>query len=337
MARKRKIFAPSEDDITAAEWRSVEGFPAYEVSNGGLVRNETGLLLKPEVGHRGHLRVTLYNESGPQRHLVHRLVLLHFVGPAPSEEHECAHWDGDPANNQVGNLRWATPKENTEDARRHGRLIVGEKCHFSKLDEDQATEIRKRVACGSSTGALADELGLDLGTVNRIVCGKSWKHLSGPIRQSRARRPVDESTVAQAIRSVAEGLSVSEAARQFGCSRQSINRRRYNPPEKLIHAAVIEHWTKLGLPSTLVATLPNAHAHGQPGLTPGLADLVALAPDLPVGFIELKRDYDSPISDEQRDFGKLCVQLGIPFMVAVGRDEPIRLLEDWRVVRRATA
>ena len=137
MARRRTIFAPGEGLIQSTEWRSVAGFPDYEVSSDGLVRNDAGLLLKPEAGHRGHLRVTLYNESGPQRHSVHRLVLLHFVGPAPSEEHECAHWDGDPTNNQVGNLRWATPKENSEDARRHGRLVVGEKSPFAKLTEAQ--------------------------------------------------------------------------------------------------------------------------------------------------------------------------------------------------------
>jgi hypothetical protein len=63
--------------------------------------------------------------------------------------------------------------------------------------------------------------------------------------------------------------------------------------------------------------------------TPGLADLLVLAPELPVGFIELKRDDDSPISDPQRDFGSLCMQLGIPYAICVGRDEPITMLEAW--------
>ena len=336
-ARRREIFEPSEDQITAAvDWRSVEGFPAYEVSSDGLVRNvDTGLVLKPEAGHLGHLRVTLYSERGPQRHLVHRLVLLHFVGPAPSEEHECAHWDGVPTNNRVGNLRWATRKENMEDKRRHGRLIVGEKCHFSKLGEDQASEIRKRVAGGSSTRALADELGLDLSQVNRIVCGKAWKHLSGPTRQSRARRPVDENVAALAIEAVEDGLSVSEAARKFGCSRQSIRRRRpHSAPEKLIHAAVIEHWATFRLPGTFVATLANANAHGQPGLTPGLPDLMVLSPHLGLstGYIELKAEGGT-LSKAQRDIGELLRERGAPYAVCWGREEPIEQLRAWGAIR----
>jgi hypothetical protein len=112
---------------------------------------------------------------------------------------------------------------------------------------------------------------------------------------------------------------------------------RLSPTERQIQEATLNHWRLLGLPNTLVAAIPNHFSHGQPGLTRGLADLLVLAPELPVAFIELKRDDDSDISDEQRNFGKLCVQLGIPYTVAHGRDEPIRILEEWGVVRRQAA
>jgi hypothetical protein len=107
----------------------------------------------------------------------------------------------------------------------------------------------------------------------------------------------------------------------------------FAPRESLIQQACVDHWRALGIPGSLVACIPNARAHGQPGLTKGLADLLVLAPDLPVGFIELKRDENSVVSDEQLKFGELCAQLGIPFAVAVGRDEPIVILERWGVVR----
>jgi hypothetical protein len=111
------------------------------------------------------------------------------------------------------------------------------------------------------------------------------------------------------------------------------------PLEKAIQAAVIHHWRMLGLPNTLVAAIPNAGALGQPGLTPGLFDLVVLGANVPglVAFMELKRDDRAPVSDEQRDFGRLCALLGIRHAIACGRDEPIRLLEQWNVVRRAAA
>ena len=83
--------------------------------------------------------------------------------------------------------------------------------------------------------------------------------------------------------------------------------------------------------------IPNARAFGQPGLTRGLPDLLVLGPSLPVGFIELKRDQRSVISDDQRLFARLCLELGVRHAYAVGRDEPIAVLEAWDIVRRAAA
>ena len=112
-----------------------------------------------------------------------------------------------------------------------------------------------------------------------------------------------------------------------------------SPYESAIQAAVLEHWLTLGQPNTLVAAIPNAFAHGQPGLTKGLPDLLVIGPRVPggVGFIELKRDQDSVVSDAQRGFGSLCAKLGVPYAICIGRDEPIRLLEAWGVVRPARA
>jgi hypothetical protein len=114
-------------------------------------------------------------------------------------------------------------------------------------------------------------------------------------------------------------------------------RKIFAPSEDDITAAVVDHWKLLGVPGSLVASIPNKRAFGQPGLRRGLADLLILAPDLPVGFVELKRDEDSDISDDQINFGRLCAGLAIPYAICIGRDEPIRLLEAWGVVRRAAA
>jgi hypothetical protein len=114
-------------------------------------------------------------------------------------------------------------------------------------------------------------------------------------------------------------------------------RKIFAPSEDAITAAVVDHWKLLGVPGSLVASIPNKRAFGQPGLRRGLADLLVLAPDLPVGFVELKRDEDSEVSEDQIDFGRLCAGLCIPYAICIGRDEPIRLLEAWGVVRRAAA
>jgi HNH endonuclease len=49
---------------------------------------------------------------------VHTLVLQAFVGPCPAGMEAC-HYDGDKANNKLGNLRWDTKRANELDAIRH--------------------------------------------------------------------------------------------------------------------------------------------------------------------------------------------------------------------------
>lgn len=110
------------------------------------------------------------------------------------------------------------------------------------------------------------------------------------------------------------------------------------PLEKANQAAVCDHWRLLGRPMTLVAALPNQNAHGQPGLTPGLPDLLVMGPDIPgpfpIGFLELKRDHRASVKGAQHDFALLCAKLGIICTTVYGRDEPIAFLEKWNVVRQ---
>ena len=115
-------------------------------------------------------------------------------------------------------------------------------------------------------------------------------------------------------------------------SRQEYN-KKVNLSEKVIHTAVIAHWRAFGVPGSLVATIPNMRAHGQAGLTPGLSDLIVIAPKLPIGFIELKRTAGN-LTEAQEMFGALCDMYGIPWEVTYGRDEPIALLEKWGAVKR---
>lgn len=106
--------------------------------------------------------------------------------------------------------------------------------------------------------------------------------------------------------------------------------------EKQIQSAVIAHWRSLAVPGTLVAAVPNAGALGQPGLSRGLFDLVVIGgPFLRdrTGWLELKTANGKP-SPHQLTFRDICISSGIPYAISYGRDEPIRVLEEWGVVRR---
>lgn len=105
--------------------------------------------------------------------------------------------------------------------------------------------------------------------------------------------------------------------------------------EAQITAAVIAHWRSLAIPGTLVAAIPNMGAMGQRGLTKGLPDIMVVGGpflrDL-TGFIELKTD-SGKLRAEQITVGNIMILNGIPYAVTYGRDQPIRLLEAWGVVR----
>ena len=114
-------------------------------------------------------------------------------------------------------------------------------------------------------------------------------------------------------------------------------RKIFAPRESLIQAAVIDHWKALGVPGSLVAAVPNAKAHGQPGLTRGLFDLVVMSPKLGdlTGWLELKAE-DGVLSDAQKLFKLVMIARGVPYAVTYGRDQPIRVLEEWGAVRAQT-
>jgi hypothetical protein len=75
-------------------------------------------VLKPRDTGDGHLRVVLGRGN---RRQVHRLVLLAFVGPPPAGC-ETRHLNGDPADNRLDNLEWATHRRNMQDVKWHHGL-----------------------------------------------------------------------------------------------------------------------------------------------------------------------------------------------------------------------
>lgn len=77
-----------------------------------------GRVLTPIANVRsGKLSVKLGKNN---RAMVHHLVLEAFAGLRPPGAYGL-HWDDDPANNCIENLRWGTPTDNMHDKVRNGR------------------------------------------------------------------------------------------------------------------------------------------------------------------------------------------------------------------------
>jgi len=113
---------------TQEQWKTIVGYPAYEVSNYGRVKRvtraqgtATGVLKTFDNGH-GYRQLRLCVGGVPCNHKVHRLVCRAFHGEPPTPEHTYVnHRDCDPSNNRVDNLEWCTPSENVQHAHDNGR------------------------------------------------------------------------------------------------------------------------------------------------------------------------------------------------------------------------
>lgn len=99
----------------------------YQVSNTGKVKSMERTAWNGRVEHKLRERILKQiNSPGPYMsvnlfgrvEMVHRLVLEAFVGPCP-DGMECCHYDGNPKNNNLDNLRWDTPKSNQGDRYKH--------------------------------------------------------------------------------------------------------------------------------------------------------------------------------------------------------------------------
>ena len=101
-----------ENIIINEEWRSISRYLNHQVSNIGRVRNATsGHIMKLGTNSKGYKNIQLSHKGERTNFKIHRLVALEFI-PNPMNKPSVDHIDSKAKlNNTVGNLRWATPKD----------------------------------------------------------------------------------------------------------------------------------------------------------------------------------------------------------------------------------
>lgn len=94
------------------QWKQIDGYENYSVSDTGLIRNdETSHLLKQFDTSTGYKIVHLYKNKKMKNFKVHRLVAQAFI-PNSKQEKCVNHINGDKQDNRIENLEWCSHSQN---------------------------------------------------------------------------------------------------------------------------------------------------------------------------------------------------------------------------------
>lgn len=118
-------------DMQEIQWRPVNNFPDYWVSNTGLIKSlkrDKEHILQPRFNRGGgYLRVKLYLNGKTYVKYVHRLVAEAFLSDYTASL-QVNHLDEVKTNNNVTNLEMVTAKENLNYGTRNKRISKPIKC-----------------------------------------------------------------------------------------------------------------------------------------------------------------------------------------------------------------
>lgn len=115
------------------QWKIIETYPNYKISNLGNVKNKQNKILKQRTTKNRYKEIGLRNGNKKQKFfLVHRLVAFNFI-PTKEGKYYVNHIDGKKNNNLVENLEWVTQSENQKHAYETG---------LQKVTQDQINRLK---------------------------------------------------------------------------------------------------------------------------------------------------------------------------------------------------
>ncbi len=137
----------------------------------GLFVSTCGRIFKEaKYGHRGNRKKSYKMVAFKgKRFDVHRLVAMTFL-PLVDGKNWVLHADDDPSNNNLKNLRWGTPKENSDDAIKNGRFKLRTKKNgkLFRSSKDKSLII-ERIFAGDKYRNIAEEFGYTEGRISQIA------------------------------------------------------------------------------------------------------------------------------------------------------------------------
>lgn len=182
---------PPLPELDGEAIRHVPGWEGYAVTDKGRVFTcrskhacpgyefQAWVEKKSSKGSRGYWVTSFACKGMTRQFKLHHVVLLAFVGPRPYGMQGC-HFDDDPDNNTLANLRWDTPRANRLDMVRNGKFPdrKGGRHPMSKLTDLEVEAIKRRRAAGETLRRIGADFGVSEATVSLIARGKTWKNLN---------------------------------------------------------------------------------------------------------------------------------------------------------------
>ena len=96
------------------EWKVVNDYSNYSVSNLGRIKNKNGDIKKYSITNRGYCVIDLYKNNIRKKFTIHQLVAIHFL-PNWNNYKEIDHRNQNKLDNRLINLRWTTRSVNLKN------------------------------------------------------------------------------------------------------------------------------------------------------------------------------------------------------------------------------
>lgn len=188
-----KKINDNRKQLNAKGFFSIPSFPNYGISCSGDIVSFLSGKLKAVTSYEGYVRTNLYRNGKQYQKLVHRLVAETHIGPQPKGKPTVNHKDFNRKNNDVGNLEWASYKEQEKHKRDNKGHIHGCNNPNSFLDEMQVLTILTfdvRSLNGNDNrktdvyNILKSRYGITQGIIRNIQMGRTYAHLAGAVYEN---------------------------------------------------------------------------------------------------------------------------------------------------------
>lgn len=156
----------------------------YITDDGRLYSGATNKFLSTQLDKDGYVKCRMISSDGKRhRYSIHRLMMENFYPREDMDQLQVNHIDGNKQNNNLNNLEWTTPSENTKHAFSIGlKTQQGVNNNACKYSEETILKAIEMLLSKKYSGAEIDrQLGFCKDYANSIRRKERWTHLTKDI------------------------------------------------------------------------------------------------------------------------------------------------------------